>query len=50
MAKVERKVGEIWKDGSKWKIRAPRGVHTERTKKRCEAWRRQMVISGLIKE
>ena len=42
------KLGDIWKDGRRWKVRFPNGVHTEDTKARCEMWRRQMLKDGLI--
>ena len=42
------KLGDIWKDGRRWKVRFPIGVHTEDTKARCEMWRRQMLKDGLI--
>lgn len=41
-------VGDIWQDDRAWKIRFPKGIHTETTKRRCTMWRRQMVRDGLI--
>ena len=26
------KLGDIWKDGRRWKVRFPNGIHTEDTK------------------
>jgi len=27
------KIGDVWKDGYKWKVHMPRGIHTTRTKR-----------------
>ena len=44
---IETSLGDIWKDGRRWKISFPRGIHTD-SKARCKMWQRQMVKDGLI--
>jgi len=41
--KIERKVGDIWKVGSKWLVKCPNGNLGFGTKKRAEAWVRATV-------
>ena len=31
-------IGEIWKEGRKWKIQMPRGINTTTTKVEAEMW------------
>jgi len=44
---IETSLGDIWKDGRRWKIAFPKGVYTA-SKAHCQMLQRQMVKEGLI--
>ncbi len=35
---MRHKIGDIWKEDSKWKVQLPNGVHTVMTKREALLW------------
>lgn len=44
---MTHKIHEIWKDGREWKLQAPKGILTFKTKKAANEWKR--VFDSAIK-
>ena len=40
---MSRRIGEVWKEGKRWKVQLPLGIHTTRTKSEAAYWSRQAV-------